>query len=58
MVAKVFAHNRIHLFTAAFCKLFSHASIPIHALLASLRRPIGFLKTPFSNVTNALLKSN
>ena len=39
------------------CKLFLCASKPIHALLASKRRPFGFLKVPFKTLTNALLKS-
>ena len=57
MVAKVSAHNRIHLFTTAFCKLFSYTSLPIHALLASKRRLISLQKVPFKTLTNALLKS-
>ena len=40
------------------CKLFLHNSKPIHALLASKRRPIGLQKIPFKTLTNALLKSN
>ena len=58
MVARVSAHNRDLRFTTAICKLFSHTSIPTHALLASKRRLIGLQKVPFSNVTNALLKSD
>ena len=58
MVARAFAHNRIHLFTTAFCKLFSYTSLPIHALLASQRRPIGLQKVPFKALINALLKSD
>ena len=44
--------------TNATCKLFSHNSKPIHALLASKRRLIDLQKTPFKTLTNALLKSN
>ena len=40
------------------CKLFSCGSKPIHALLASKRRPIDLQKVPFKTLTNALLKSN
>ena len=40
------------------CKLFSYTSKPIHALLASKRRPIDLQKVPFKRLTNALLKSN
>ena len=40
------------------CKLFSLDSKPIHALLASKRRPIGLQKMPFKTLTNALLKFN
>ena len=40
------------------CKLFSHNSKPIHALLASKRRLIDLQKVPFKTLTNALLKSN
>ena len=40
------------------CKLFSLDSKPIHALLASKRRPIGLQKMPFKPLTNALLKFN
>ena len=40
------------------CKLFSHTSKPIHALLASKRRLIDLQKVPFKRLTNALLKSN
>jgi len=40
------------------CKLFSYASKPIHALLASKRRLIDLQKVPFKRLTNALLKSN
>ena len=58
MVARVSSHNRIHLFMIATCKLFSHTSIPTHALLASKRRLIGLQKVPFKTLTNALLKSN
>ena len=43
---------------AEVCKLFSYGSNPIHALLASKRRPIGLQKVPFKTLTNALLKSN
>mgnify|MGYP007038152922 CR=1 FL=1 len=39
------------------CKLFSITSKPIHALLASKRRPFGLQKMPFKALTNALLKS-
>ena len=42
----------------AICKLFSSNSKPIHALLASKRRPIGLQKMPFKPLTNALLKFN
>ena len=42
----------------AICKLFLCSSKPIHALLASKRRPIGLQKMPFKTLTNALLKSN
>ena len=41
-----------------FCKLFSLSSKPIHALLASKRRPFGLQKMLFKTLTNALLKSN
>ena len=40
------------------CKLFSHSSKPIYALLASYRRPLSLQKVPFKTLTNALLKSN
>ena len=40
------------------CKLFLSSSKPIHALLASKRRPIGLQKMPFKPLTNALLKFN
>ena len=40
------------------CKLFLSSSKPIHALLASKRRPIGLQKMPFKTLTNALLKFN
>ena len=43
---------------AEICKLFSCGSNPIHALLASKRRPIDLQKMPFKTLTNALLKSN
>ena len=40
------------------CKLFLSSSKPIHALLASKRRPISLQKMPFKTLTNALLKFN
>ena len=40
------------------CKLFSHSSKSIHALLASKRRLIDLQKMPFKTLTNALLKPN
>ena len=40
------------------CGLFLSSSKPIHALLASKKRPIGLQKMPFKTLTNALLKSN
>ena len=58
MVARVSVHNRILLFTTAICKLFSYASIPTHALLASKRHPFDLQKMLFKTLTNALLKSN
>ena len=42
-------------YIAGVCKLFLCSSKPIHALLASKRRPFGFLKVPFKTLTNALL---
>ena len=40
------------------CKLFSYSSKPIHALLASKRRPFDLQKVPFKTLINALLMSN
>ena len=48
----------IHSHITDVCKLFSHDSNPIHALLASKRRLIDLQKVPFKTLTNALLKSN
>ena len=48
----------IHSHITDICKLFSCASKPIHALLASKRRLIDLQKVPFKTLTNALLKSN
>ena len=48
----------IHSHITDICKLFSCASKPIHALLASKRRLIGLQEVPFKTLINALLKSN
>jgi len=47
-----------HYHITDICKLFSCASKPIHALLASKRRLIGLQEVPFKTLINALLKSN
>ena len=57
---RVFIHilQTVYSNITIICKLFSHDSKPIHALLASKRRLIDLQKMLFRDLTNALLKSN
>jgi len=50
-------YKQLILLLVDICKLFLYSSKPIHALLASKRRPIGLQKVPFKPLTNALLTS-